>query len=100
MRMKITMSMLLLSAACTTPSLANYFYNPYTNLRLNVGSAPSPTPRDVRENRLPKVVHASSHRVDIVADDVTKSTDKPVLNDQSSAQVGGGRNLVAAQPSR
>jgi len=52
------MSVLLLSAACATQALANYFYNPYTNIGLNIGSAPSPTPRDIRENRLPKVAKA------------------------------------------
>jgi hypothetical protein len=96
MRIKIAMSMLLLSATCATPSLANYFYNPYTNLGLNVGSAPSPTQRDVRENRLPRVVHAAPPRADVVADGTMKNTGKPAVNDQPSSQVGEGQNRSPA----
>jgi hypothetical protein len=39
---------LLLSAACFGPAYANYFHNPVTNTNLNVGSAPNPTPADLR----------------------------------------------------
>jgi hypothetical protein len=28
-------------------------------LSLNIGSAPSPTPRDIRENRMPQLFHAA-----------------------------------------
>jgi hypothetical protein len=87
MRIKVTMSILLLSAACTTQALANYFYNPYANLSLNIGSAPSPTPRDTRKNRLPKPVRAASP-YPIVAGAPAKHTDKPARNDQSSSQDG------------
>jgi len=38
----------LLAAACATPAAANYFANPMTNTTLNVGSAPSPTPEQLR----------------------------------------------------
>jgi hypothetical protein len=94
MRTKMTLSVLLLSAACATPTLANYFHNPHTNVNLNIGSAPSPTPRDIRENRLPKVVHAAPPYVNAVADDTTKNTDKPAMNDQPSAHVGGGKEVI------
>jgi hypothetical protein len=90
MRFKMTLSVLFLSAACATPTLANYFNNPHTNLHLNIGSAPSPTPRDIRENRLPQWVHAPSSYANIVADDTTKNTDKPAANDHPPAQGGGG----------
>jgi hypothetical protein len=82
MRIKVTMSILLLSAGCATQALANYFYNPYTNLSLNVGSAPSPTPRDIRKNRLPTVVYAAPSDDHAVPDDTTKHTYKPAMNDQ------------------
>ena len=57
MKTNITLSVLVFSAAFATPTLANYFHNPPLNLNVNIGSAPSPTPRDIRENRLPQVVH-------------------------------------------
>ena len=59
MRTTIALSLLFISAAAATPSFANYFANPYTGLNLNVGSAPSPTPRDLRENRTPRLGHAT-----------------------------------------
>jgi hypothetical protein len=59
MKTTMALSVLFISAASATPSLANYFHNPYTNLNLNIGSAPSPTPREVRENRQPQVSHAA-----------------------------------------
>ena len=42
------MSLLLLSAVIITPASANWFSNPKTNTMLNVGSAPNPTPADLR----------------------------------------------------
>ena len=88
MRIKVTMSILLLAAACATQALANYFYNPYANLSLNIGSAASPTLRDTRKNRLPKAVRAAPPYAIIVAADTAKHTDKPARNDQSSSQDG------------
>ena len=47
--MKTTIaSVLLSSAACLVPAYANYFHNPRTNTNLNIGSAPNPTPADLR----------------------------------------------------
>jgi hypothetical protein len=39
---------LLIFAALSQPALANYFHNPRTNTNLNIGSAPNPTPADLR----------------------------------------------------
>ena len=96
MKTKLTLSLLFLSAACATPTLANYFHNPSTNLNWNIGSAPSPTPRDIRENRQPRVSQAAPSDDNVVADDTTKNTDKPAANDHLPAQGGGGKNLSAA----
>jgi len=42
-------SLLLLSAViCVTPASANYFSNPAQGTNLNIGSAPNPTPGDLR----------------------------------------------------
>jgi hypothetical protein len=45
---QILMSLLLASAVCAAPAYANYFCNPQTSTLLNVGSAMSPTPEDLR----------------------------------------------------
>ncbi|HEX3487143.1 MAG TPA: hypothetical protein VHT51_18960 [Micropepsaceae bacterium] len=42
------MSLLLLSAVCVTPAYANWFSNPRSGVMLNIGSAPNPTPADLR----------------------------------------------------
>ncbi len=42
------MSLLLLSAVFIAPASANWFSNPKTNTMLNIGSAPNPTPADLR----------------------------------------------------
>jgi len=43
----------LLFAACSaTPVLANWFSNPYLGINRNIGSAPNPTPEQIRQERL------------------------------------------------
>lgn len=48
MKTRNWMAVGLLAAVCATPAAANYFSNPATNTMLNVGSAPSPTPVQLR----------------------------------------------------
>ena len=47
---KITLATLLLlsAAAMVTPASANWFFRPDAGVSLNVGSAPNPTPNDLR----------------------------------------------------
>jgi hypothetical protein len=52
---KIVMPLLLLSAAFLTPAYANYFSNPALGINMNIGSAPNPTPDDIREGRDPTI---------------------------------------------
>jgi hypothetical protein len=42
------MSLLLLSAVFISPASANWFSNPRAGTNLNIGSAPNPTPADLR----------------------------------------------------
>ena len=56
MKTPIVLSVLLLSAVAITPATANWFSNPKEGILRNIGSAPNPTPEDVRENRMPIVV--------------------------------------------
>jgi len=48
MKTKTLLSLLLLSAVCATPASANWFSNSKLNTMLNIGSAPSPTPEQLR----------------------------------------------------
>jgi len=45
---KAILSVLLLSAVVASPASANYFSNPITGTTLNIGSAPNPTPSQLR----------------------------------------------------
>src|SRR5689334_1445305 len=99
MSTKVTLSILLLSAICATPTFANYFSNPYLNINANIGSAASPTPHDVRENRLPQVVHAVPSDANAVADDKSKDTGNRAVIDHATDQAAEGKSASAAQPS-
>lgn len=100
MKTKLTLSLLLLAAASATPALANYFHNPSTNLNWNIGSAPSPTPLDIRENRQPRVTKVVPSDGNLVADGTMKNADKSAANDRPAAGNGGGKSLSTAQLSR
>jgi hypothetical protein len=45
---KTLTSLLFLSAMSIAPAHANWFSNPRTNMMMNIGSAPNPTPADLR----------------------------------------------------
>jgi hypothetical protein len=44
----ITALLLLAAAAAASPASANWFFRPGSGVSLNVGSAPNPTPNDLR----------------------------------------------------
>ena len=93
--MKKMLYVLFLSAAFATPSFANYFHNPHLNLSLNVGSAPSPTPHDLRTNRVPSVGRPAPSYAD--DGENSKSTGKTAANDLPRTQGGGGNAMSAQQ---
>ena len=71
MKIKIVVSALLISAAtmaAVTPASANWFHNKYLGISRNVGSAPNPTPDDVRQGRLPIIVQQENNRPGLFAD--------------------------------
>lgn len=48
-----TIGFILVSvAASITPAAANWFSNPYLGINRNIGSAPNPTPEQLRQERL------------------------------------------------
>ncbi len=61
-------SLLLLSAVvCVTPASANYFSHPEVGTNLNIGSAPNPTPADLRRGfavEAPVTPYADATRTD------------------------------------
>ena len=65
MKTKYLLPALLISVAtvtAVTPAAANWFNNPYLGITRNVGSAPNPTPDDIRQMRLPIVVRQDNNR--------------------------------------
>jgi hypothetical protein len=70
MKTKVLLPALLIAAAtvtAVTPASANWFHNPYLGITRNVGSAPNPTPDDVRQMRLPIVVRQENNRPGLFA---------------------------------
>ncbi len=67
MKTRVLPVALILSAVLATPSAANWFHNPKLNINRNVGSAPSPTPEDIREGRIPIVVKNEDDTGPVVA---------------------------------
>ena len=47
-------SVLVISAGAT-PASANYYANPTLSVKRNIGSAPNPTPHDIRTNNVPQM---------------------------------------------
>jgi hypothetical protein len=64
-----TIAALMLSALVATPGMANYFHNPVLNIYSNVGTSGNPTTRDIRENHMPQVSHATTHTSDVAKAD-------------------------------
>ncbi len=93
---KALLALLLVSGALATPAYANYFHNPFTGINLNVGSAPNPTPADIRENRLPVVTQDDSTAVPPTADAGKPATQPGTPVVQNQAQPASGDKTVAS----
>jgi hypothetical protein len=97
MKIRMLIPALLLSAAFVTPAAANYFHNPFENIYRNVGSAPNPTPQDVRENRLPIVTRNETNETRFPIMEAIRS----IFSGRSAqAQSGSTQNVPTASPSR
>jgi hypothetical protein len=89
MKTKVLLPALLVAAATVTavaPASANWFNNPYLGITRNVGSAPNPTPDDVRQMRLPIVVR--------------QENDRPGLFERIGAMFRGERSQQATNTQR
>jgi len=62
---------LLLSGVAASPASANWFSNPAWNINLHIGSAPSPTPDDIRVGRQPMLVRDADGSIIAMIDPAT-----------------------------
>jgi hypothetical protein len=87
MKFKIIVPVLL-AAFAITPASANWFANQKLGINRNVGSAPSPTPEQVRANRQPPfVLQEQANPVSVAAAGQTQQTPpQPVTIAQAGAQ--------------
>jgi hypothetical protein len=56
MKAKLMLPLLAIAAFIVTPASANWFHNPAIGINRNIGSAPNPTPEDLRAMRVPILV--------------------------------------------
>ena len=96
MKTRILLPMLLLSAVFVSPASANWFSNPDVNINLNLGSAPNPTPADIREDRLPIVTKDEDNSKTATPAAKTASTD----NQRSAPTPSATTSVAAAAPAR
>jgi hypothetical protein len=71
MKTRILLPVLLLSAVFVSPASANWFANPSWGINLHIGSAPSPTPDQVRADRQPMLVRDAEGNVIAMVDPIT-----------------------------
>jgi hypothetical protein len=95
MKTKLMLSLLFASAAFIMPASANWFHNPYEGVNRNVGSAPNPTPADIRENRLPIVTKDEDDSNLAAAAAKTASADS-----ERKTPTQAAASVAAASPSR
>ncbi len=99
---KTMMSLLLLSAVFITPASANWFSNPRMGTNLNVGSAPNPTPADLRAigNGKLTVAYATEPRSDYTEVAYVQTTNS--VQTMNTAQLSGmeGRTVWGSHGER
>src|SRR5258708_23658584 len=71
MMTRILLRVLMLSAVFVSPAAANWLSNPGLRIDLNIGSAPSPTPDQVRSDRQPMLVRDADGNVIAMIDPAT-----------------------------
>jgi hypothetical protein len=96
MKTKLMLPLLFVSAAFIMPASANWFHNPYTGVNLNVGSAPNPTPADIREDRLPIVTKDEGNSNTAAAPAKTASAEK----ERPAPAQNAATSVAAAAPTR
>jgi len=99
MKTTLMLSALLVTAAFASPASANWFHNPYQNINRNIGSAPNPTPADLREMRLPVAAQNEAPVQGFTVIEPAKDGSKQASNSTPTPAQGGGP-VPPASPSR
>jgi hypothetical protein len=99
MKTRILLPVLLLSAVFVSPASANWFSNPNVNINLNIGSAPNPTPGDIRSDRQPMLVRDADGNV-IAMIDPTTGKMIAIAEPGAAAQAKNGAAKVAPPAAR
>src|ERR1700704_394237 len=94
MKTRILLPVLALSAVFVSPASANWFSNPDVNINLNLGSAPNPTPGDIRSDRQPMLVRDAEGNV-IAMIDPTTGKMIAIAEPSAAAQPKSGAAKVA-----
>ena len=96
------MSLLLLSAVFITPASANWFSNPRTGTNLNIGSAPNPTPADLRAIGDAKLAMATEPRATSTHIAYVQPTKVEYVQTMNTAQLTGmeGRTVWGSHGER
>jgi hypothetical protein len=101
MKTRMFLPVLLLTAVFVSPASANWFHNPSWNLNLNLGSAPSPTPDDIRADKQPMLVRDADGNIIAMIDPATgkviATAEPPVTVRANNASA---RSTPAAAPAR
>jgi len=95
MKTRILLPVLLLSAVFVSPASANWFSNPSLGIDLNIGSAPSPTPDQVRADRQPMLVRDAEGNVIAMID---PATGKMIAIAEPTAAAQKSNNAAKATP--
>ena len=101
MKFRMMLPLLVVSAALATPAFAagNWFHNPYENINRNIGSAPNPTPQDLREMRLPLAVQNEKTTTTAEAQTIWDRMFARTASTSPAPQPGAGQTAPAS-PSR
>ena len=98
MKTRILLPALLLSAVFVSPASANWFANPTWGINLHIGSAPSPTPDQVRADRQPMLVRDAEGNVIAMVDPVTGKM--LAIAEPAAPAAASNASKTAAAPAR
>lgn len=97
---KLIVPVLLVTAAFATPVSANWFHNPYQGINRNIGSAPNPTPADIREMRLPMVTEQETPMLNYTVVEPAKAPNKVADATRQASPATQGSAAPASSSSR
>ena len=99
MNTRVVLPALLLTTILVSPASANWFSNLDWNINLNIGSAPSPTPEDIRAMRQPMLVRDADGNIIAMID---PATGKVIATAEPPAKANAATQKVvpAAAPAR